>query len=48
MFGFNSIILKGVKIGRGAIIGAGSIVTKDVESWTLNVGNPIRSVKKLQ
>ena len=46
--GFNSIILKGVKIGRGAIIGAGSIVTKDVEPWTLNVGNPIRVVKKLQ
>ena len=46
--GFNSIILKGVKIGRGAIIGAGSIVTKDVEPWTLNVGNPIKAIKKLQ
>jgi acetyltransferase-like isoleucine patch superfamily enzyme len=46
--GFNSIILKGVHIGRGAIIGAGSVVTKDVEAWTVNVGNPLRCVQKLQ
>ena len=46
--GFNSIILKGVRIGRGAIIGAGSVVTKDVEPWTINVGNPLRCVEKLQ
>jgi acetyltransferase-like isoleucine patch superfamily enzyme len=46
--GFNSIILKGVRIGQGAIIGAGSIVVKDVEPWTVNVGNPLRCVQKLQ
>jgi acetyltransferase-like isoleucine patch superfamily enzyme len=46
--GFNSIILKGVKIGRGAIIGAGSVVTKDVEPWTVNVGNPLRCIYKLE
>ena len=46
--GFNSVILKGVRIGRGAIIGAGSLVVKDVEPWTVNVGNPLRCVKKLQ
>ena len=45
--GFNSIILKGVTIGRGAIIGAGSVVTKDVEPWTVNVGNPLRCIQKL-
>lgn len=45
--GFNSIILKGVTIGRGAIIGAGSVVVKDVEPWTVNVGNPLRCVEKL-
>jgi maltose O-acetyltransferase len=45
--GFNSVILKGVKIGRGAIIGAGSFVTKDVEAWTVNVGNPLRCIKKI-
>lgn len=46
--GFNSIILKGVRIGRGAIIGAGSVVAKDVEPWTINVGNPLRAVKRLK
>ena len=45
--GFNSSILKGVKIGKGAIIGSNSVVTKDVESWTVNVGNPLRCIKKL-
>jgi acetyltransferase-like isoleucine patch superfamily enzyme len=45
--GFNTIVLKGVRIGRGAIIGAGSVVTKDVEPWTINVGNPLRCVEKL-
>jgi acetyltransferase-like isoleucine patch superfamily enzyme len=45
--GFNSIILKGVTIGQGAIIGAGSLVTKDVEPWTINVGNPLRCIEKI-
>ena len=46
--GFNSIILRGVTIGRGAIIGAGSVETKDVEAWTVNVGNPLRCIRKLE
>lgn len=46
--GFNSIILKGVTIGRGAIIGAGSLVTKDIEPWTVNVGNPLRCISKIE
>lgn len=33
--GFNAIILKGIKIGKGAIIGAGAIVTKDVPEYTI-------------
>ena len=45
--GFNSIILRGVKIGDGAIIGAGSVVTEDVTPWTVNVGNPLRVVRTL-
>jgi len=45
--GFNATILRGVKIGRGAIIGAGSVVTKDVEPWTVNLGNPLRCVRKM-
>lgn len=35
--GFNSIVLKGVTIGRGAIIAAGSIVTRDVPEYALHV-----------
>jgi acetyltransferase-like isoleucine patch superfamily enzyme len=46
--GFNTSIMKGVKVGRGAIIGANSIVTKDIDAWTVNVGNPIRVVRRMQ
>ena len=46
--GFNSTIMKGVKIGRGAIIGSNSVVTKDVAAWTVNVGNPLRVVRELE
>jgi maltose O-acetyltransferase len=42
--GFNASILKGVTIGRGAIIGAGAMVTKDVSPYAIMVGNPARQV----
>ena len=42
---FNSIILKGVTIGNGAIIAAGSIVTKDVPPFALVAGNPAKVIK---
>ena len=45
--GFNVIILKGVTIGEGAVIAAGSIVTKDVPAWTVVAGNPAKVVKKI-
>ena len=44
--GARSIITKGVSIGKGAIIGAGSVVTKDVPSYTLVCGNPAKVIKK--
>ncbi|QYX34017.1 acyltransferase [Sphaerospermopsis torques-reginae ITEP-024] len=45
--GFNAAILKGVTIGKGAIIGASSVVTKDVEAFTIVAGNPAKVIKKL-
>ncbi|MHA1212533.1 MAG: CatB-related O-acetyltransferase, partial [Candidatus Heimdallarchaeota archaeon] len=38
--GTQAIILAGVTIGDGAIIGAGSVVTKNVEPYSITVGNP--------
>lgn len=45
--GFNSIILKGVTIGEGSIVGAGSVVTKDVPPWTIVAGNPARIIREI-
>jgi maltose O-acetyltransferase len=42
--GSRSIILPGITIGQGAIVGAGSVVTRDVESWAIVAGNPARFV----
>jgi len=41
-FGANSTILCGIKIGQYVLIGAGSVVTKDVPDYALVVGNPGR------
>ena len=46
--GMNVIILKGVTIGEGAIIGAGSVVTQDVPEWSVVAGNPAKVVKILK
>ena len=46
--GAHSIILKGVHIGRGAVIGAGSIVTKDVPPLTIYAGNPAKFIKDVE
>ena len=45
--GFDVTILKGVTIGEGAVIGAKSVVTKNVEPWTVVAGNPAVVVKYL-
>jgi len=45
--GFNSVILKGITIGEGAIVAAGSVVTKDVAPWTVVGGNPAKFLKEI-
>jgi acetyltransferase-like isoleucine patch superfamily enzyme len=42
--GFNSSILKGVKVGKGAIIGASTVITTDVPPYAIMVGNPARQI----
>ncbi|MCL1944303.1 MAG: acyltransferase [Firmicutes bacterium] len=43
--GFNCIITKGVTIGEGAIVAAGSVVTKNVQPYTIVGGNPAKFLK---
>ena len=44
--GSNATILKGVNIGRGAIIAAGAVVNKDVPEYTIVGGVPAKTIKK--
>ena len=44
--GQNATIMPGVHIGDGAIIGTNSLVSKDVEPYTIVAGNPIRVIRK--
>jgi galactoside O-acetyltransferase len=46
--GFDVLILKGVTIGEGAVVGAKSVVTKDVPPYTVVAGNPAIVVKDLK
>lgn len=43
--GRNAIILPGVKIGKGSIVGAGAVVTKDVKKYTIVGGVPAKVLK---
>ncbi|MDK7539259.1 CatB-related O-acetyltransferase [Bacillus paranthracis] len=43
--GAQATIMKGVSIGNGAIIGAGSVVTKDIPPYAIAVGNPAKVIK---
>ena len=45
--GTNATILCGVTVGEGAIVGAGSVVTKDVPPFSIVAGNPARILRKL-
>lgn len=45
--GYNVIVLKGVTIGENTVIGAGSVVTKDIPANVIAAGNPCRIIKNL-
>ncbi len=44
--GAGAVILPGVKLGRGCVVGAGAVVTKDVAPWTTVVGLPAARIER--
>ena len=47
IIGANSTILPGIRIGSRAVVGAGSVVTRDVPPGTVVAGNPARIINKI-
>lgn len=47
LVGMESFVLPGVTIGEGAIVGAGSLVTKDIPAWTVATGRPAKVVRQI-
>lgn len=45
--GTGTIVMPGVTIGDGAVIGAYSLVTKDIPAWTIAIGRPAKVVKEI-
>ena len=43
--GTGTLVMPGVTVGEGAIVGAGSMVTKDIPAWSLTLGSPAKVVK---
>lgn len=45
--GGNTVVLPGVNIGSNTVIGAGSVVTKDIPDWVIAAGNPCKVIRKI-
>ena len=45
--GGNTVICPGVTIGSNCVVGAGSVVTKDIPEWSVAAGNPCRVIRKI-
>ena len=45
--GGSTVILPGVHIGSNTVIGAGSVVTKDIPDWVVAAGNPCKVIRKI-
>ncbi|PJK15848.1 2,3,4,5-tetrahydropyridine-2,6-dicarboxylate N-acetyltransferase [Chryseomicrobium excrementi] len=47
LIGANAVVLEGVKIGKGSVVAAGAVVTKDVPEYTVVGGTPARVIKEI-
>lgn len=47
LIGMESFVMPGITVGEGAVVGAGSMVTKDVPAWTVAIGRPAKVVKEI-
>jgi 2,3,4,5-tetrahydropyridine-2,6-dicarboxylate N-acetyltransferase len=47
LIGANAVVLEGVKIGKGSVVAAGAIVTKDVPPYTVVAGMPAKVIKEI-
>ncbi|GHT61923.1 hypothetical protein AGMMS50239_13930 [Bacteroidia bacterium] len=47
LLGTETMVMPGVTVGEGAIVGAGSLVTKDIPAWTVATGRPAKVVKQI-
>jgi acetyltransferase-like isoleucine patch superfamily enzyme len=47
LIGTNCMVMPGVTVGEGAIVGAFSLVTKDIPAWTIAAGRPAKVVKQI-
>lgn len=47
LIGMESFVLPGVTVGEGAIVGAGSLVSRDIPAWTIATGRPAKVVKHI-
>lgn len=47
LIGMESFVLPGVTVGEGAIVGAGSLVTKDIPAWTVATGRPAKVIREI-
>lgn len=47
LVGMESFVMPGVTIGEGAIVGAGSLVTKDIPAWSIAAGRPAKVLKQI-
>ena len=44
--GSDVVVHQGITIGEGAVVGSNSVVTKDIQPWTINIGSPAKEVGK--